>query len=140
MNLSTTAAAGLLLATVAACSPGDSTVDAAGKTPEKLPATSEFRDGTCRAAAEPILELARLAARNERAKAIPIEDRTALTARQQELLRLAPTASADVRAPLTALTTAIGFVRIRQDTRTYEPTLLRDMDAARRQLQRDCVG
>jgi len=142
MNVILRAAALVLCLGPVACTAGCSAADAGSPAPEKLPAAADFRPGLCRSGAEPILELARIAARNDGARTVSAKDRTALGDRQRELLALgADPASADaaLRAPLTDLTTAIGFVRIRLDGKTYEPMLLRDMDAARRALQSRCL-
>jgi hypothetical protein len=152
MNVILRAAALVLCLGPVACTAGCSAADAGSPAPEKLPAAADFRPGLCRSGAEPILELARIAARNDGARTVSAKDRTALGDRQRELLALgadpasadpasADAASADtaLRAPLTDLTTAIGFVRIRLDGKTYEPMLLRDMDAARRALQSRCL-
>jgi hypothetical protein len=130
--LVTTLAALLVLGT-AACS------DAEPRRPEKLPTAAEFMAGTCRSAAEPVLELARLAARNDGAKSLSQPDRATLATRQRELLALILSADTTLASQLTALTTAIGFVRLRSDSQTYEPALLAGLNTARRTVQATCV-
>ncbi len=132
--LVTTLAALFVLGT-AACSDAE-----ASNRPEKLPAAADFMAGSCRSAAEPVLELARIAGRNDGAASLSQPDRATLATPQRELLALTPTADAALRPRLTALTTAIGFVRLRSDSKTYEPALLAEMDIARRAVQASCVG
>lgn len=102
-----------------------------------LPRADEFRDGVCRQAAEPVLALARIADRNDGARTVGMTDRKALATHQAALKKLQP--DAELAEPVTALVTAIGFVRIRLDGRTYVPALLRDMDKARATVQTRCV-
>ena len=131
--LVTTLAALLVLGT-AACSNAE-----AARKPEKLPAAADFQPGPCRAAAQSVLEIAKIAARNDGAKSLSQPDRATLANRQRELLVLTPTADATLGPRLTALTTAIGFVRLRSDSKTYEPALLTDLNTARRAVQSTCV-
>ena len=131
--LVTTLAALLVLGT-AACSDAE-----ASRTPEKLPAAADFMAGTCRSAAEPVLEVARIAGRNDGAKSLSQPDRATLASRQRELLDLTPSADAALAPRLTALTTAIGFVRLRSDSKSYEPALLTELNTARRAVQATCV-
>jgi hypothetical protein len=132
------ALAALLIIGPAACSSSGGDRRAA-KPAEKLPAAAEFRTGTCRSAADAVLALARLAGRREGARTLSRNDRTELSARQKELIKLNATAEADLRQPLTELTVAIGYVRIRSDGNTYEPKLLQSMNTARHGVQTVCV-
>jgi hypothetical protein len=134
---SATALAVALLASAAACSSADAK---SAPPPEKLPAASEFRAGTCRTAADSVLAVAKLAAQHRDAKEIPSADRKALTDRQNDLAKLQKTAEADVRKQLDALVVGIGFVRLRYASRSYDPKVMQEMDKSRKDLQRACVS
>jgi len=105
---------------------------------EEMPKADEFRAGTCRQAAEPVLALARIAERNDGANGVSMSDRQELATHQKTLKAIKP--EAELATPLTELITAIGFVRIRLDGKSYDPALLRDLDAARRAVQSRCTS
>jgi hypothetical protein len=105
---------------------------------EEMPKADEFRAGTCRQAAEPVLALARIAERNDGADGVSMSDRQELATHQKTLKAIKP--EAELATPLTELITAIGFVRIRLDGKSYDPALLRDLDAARRAVQSRCTS
>jgi hypothetical protein len=129
-----TAFAVALLATPAA-----SSVAATTAPPEALPSQSQFAAGTCASVAQPVLAVAKLSARYHGARSIPPDQRKVLLEQQNQLADRSKDADAVVRAPLTELVTAIGFVRLRYASRTYDPALLNDLDSARRGVQRACV-
>jgi hypothetical protein len=122
-----------------AAAPAASSVAATNPPPEKLPAASQFAAGTCTSVAEPVLAVAKLSARYHGTRIIPSTERKALQAKQNEIAERGEHADPQLRAPLTDLVTAIGFVRLRYASRTYDPALLDAMDTARRNVQRACV-
>jgi hypothetical protein len=106
---------------------------------EPLPDPAEFRAGTCRSIAEPVLALARLDQHLHTAGKIPGADRRRLTAAQQRL-RAAHGADPVLAGPLRDLVTSIGFVRLRSDTSTYDTAVWREADTRRRAVQRLCLA
>ena len=103
-----------------------------------LPAVDRFAPGACRAAAEAVRSLARLTHRDDVA-ALTVADRAELRRVQDRLVAVRPTAAAHVREPLAAVILAVGYLRIRLDSRTAEPRYLSDVEAARALLEQTCV-
>jgi hypothetical protein len=106
---------------------------------EKLPDASAFRAGACTAAADNTLALGRFTRRTRALDKLTDADRAELKQRQSGLAELRPTLEPDLRDPMEQLIIAVGFVRIRADSNTYRPTLLSDVDKARRTVQTVCV-
>ncbi len=104
-----------------------------------LPAVDRFAPGACREAAEAVRSLARLTHRDDVA-ALSVADRAELRRVQDRLVTLGPAATADVRRPMDAVILALGYLRIRLDSRTAEPRYLRDVEAARGLLEKTCVS
>ena len=108
----------LPLLALAACSGGSADGDDGDGRPAP-PAASEFRAGTCRDLAEPVLATGRAAEALEGEAAAP--ERVAELATEQALLFAAlETADADVRPALQDLVTRVGGLRIQVDTRQYD--------------------
>lgn len=103
-----------------------------------LPAVERFAPGACREAAEAVRSLARLTHGGDVA-ALSAADRAELRRVQDRLVTLRPRATADVQKPLAAVILALGYLRIRLDSRTAEPRYLRDVQTARALLEKTCV-
>lgn len=103
-----------------------------------LPAVDRFAPGACRDAAKDVRWLARLTHRDDVAALSPA-DRVELRRVQDRLVTLGPAAASDVREPIEAVILALGYLRIRLDSRTAEPRYLRDVEAARARLEKTCV-
>jgi hypothetical protein len=103
-----------------------------------LPAVDRFRPGACRDGAEAIRSLARLTHRGDVA-ALSAADRTELRRVQDRLVTLRPAAAAGVREPIEAVILALGYLRVRLDSRTVEPRYLSDVETARDRLEKACV-
>ena len=131
--------AAVVVAGLAGCTAADPPA-AAPAPAERLPAATDFRAGPCRALAEPVLGLARLAHRNAGEDELAKADRAELSRHQDELGAVDIKVEPALAPAVTSLVTAIGFVRLRVDSHSYQPVLLRDLDEARRSVQRTCVS
>ncbi|HEY0360566.1 MAG TPA: hypothetical protein VGD11_18450 [Mycobacteriales bacterium] len=107
---------------------------------EVLPATADFRAGTCRAIAGPVLAIATMHRTLATATTLSLADRGRLADEQHKLIAASATAEPDLRGPLDGLVTSIGFVRLRSDSHSYDPAVWREADARRHVVQRICVG
>ena len=132
-RLLTTALAGALTATLAACG-----TTGPSRGPLGLPLASTFKTGTCHDVAEPVLGLGVFAFQRDGAKSLSTADRRKLADTSTRLVALRAEADPGLANPLTGLLTSLGFVRLRTG-KTYDPQLLRDMDSARVQVQEVCV-
>ena len=106
---------------------------------EVLPEPTAFRAGTCRTIAEPLLAVARLEPALAGAREVPAADLGRVAAAQKRLLAAHPRAEADVAVPLRDLVTALGYVRLRSDSRSYDPAVWREADLRRRAVQGLCT-
>jgi hypothetical protein len=106
--------------------------------PLSLPAADTFHAGTCRRAAGAILALGGFSYAHDGAKRLTDADRAELSTQGNQLAPLRDSAEPPVAQRLGAVLTAIGFVRIRTGP-TYDPSLLRDLEAARTSLQAACT-
>jgi hypothetical protein len=104
-----------------------------------LAAVDRFAPGACRDAAEAVRSLARLTHGDDVA-ALSVADRAELRRVQDRLVTLRPAAPADVREPMAAVILALGYLRIRLDSRTAEPRYLRDVEETRARLEKTCVS
>jgi hypothetical protein len=110
-----------------------------GKTEQLLrPRLDQFHTGTCYDAAPTVLAVGDLAIRLHGATAVSTVDRTTLNAGQKELRTLRT--SAELEQPVKDLVVAIGFVRLRVDSHSYQPNLMDDVLAAEQQVVRRCVS
>ncbi|HEV7755091.1 MAG TPA: hypothetical protein VGO94_04450 [Mycobacteriales bacterium] len=107
---------------------------------EALPAAAAFRIGTCRVIAGPVLAIARLDRTLGTADAVSPADRATLADEQRKLIAARPAAEPGLRGALDGLVTAIGFVRLRVDSHSYDGGVWREADARRRTVQQLCVG
>jgi hypothetical protein len=133
VSLTMLAAAAAGAAGIAACGS-----DGPQRAPLALPAAESFRAGPCRDAADPILALGRLTYDRDGATALSAGDYQILVEQAQKLVAVRDRAEPALQEPMTAVLTAIGFVRIRPG-RTYDPQLMKDLEAARANLQNTCV-
>lgn len=102
------------------------------------PNPDEFRTGTCHDAAPALLAIGDIGERLAGAKAVPDPDSKVLTEQQKRLMGLRT--SAELTQPVHDLVVAIGFVRIRVDSHTYDdPTLMAAMVDAQQKVVRSCV-
>ncbi len=116
----------LLTAVLAAgCTSGSDEPDAPAFRP---PAETAFSEGTCRLAAPDVVAVGQQA--HDLGDAVPPEAATLLRESQSRLDALAESAEPAVKTPLSRLVVAIGAVRIRSDSGTYESSLARDVIAA----------
>jgi hypothetical protein len=103
------------------------------------PNPDEFRTGTCHDAAPAILAVGDIGVRLAGAKAVPDPDRKTLTEQQKRLMGLRT--SAELSQPVNDLVVAIGFVRLRVDSHTYDdPKLMSAMVDAQQKVVRGCVS
>jgi hypothetical protein len=102
------------------------------------PNPDEFRTGTCHDAAPALLAVGDIGQRLAGAKAVPDQDNKVLTDQQKKLIGMRT--SAELSTPVHDLVVAIGFVRLRVDSRTYDdPTLMAAVVDAQQKVVRDCV-
>jgi hypothetical protein len=103
------------------------------------PNPDEFRTGTCHDAAPAILAVGDIGVRLAGAKAVPDPDSKTLTEQQKRLMGLRT--SAELSQPVNDLVVAIGFVRLRVDSHTYDdPKLMSAMVDAQQKVVRGCVS
>ncbi|MDI6105473.1 hypothetical protein QLQ12_43510 [Actinoplanes sp. NEAU-A12] len=107
--------------------------------PLVLPAVEQFAPGACRDAADTVRSLARLTHGGDGTALTPA-DSAELRRAQDRLVTLAPAATADVRASMDAVILALGYLRIRLDSRTLEPQYVRDVETGRAALEKTCVS
>jgi hypothetical protein len=138
--LGVTLAVAATAALSAGCTGGAARLTA--RAPLTLPAADGFHSGVCRDAADDILALGQFSYDHAGAKRLSDADRADLTARSDRLVllrdRLRGAADPVLADQMGGLLAAVGFVRIRTG-RTYDPQLLRDMEAARVQVQKTCT-
>ena len=106
---------------------------------EALPTAAEFRTGTCRAIADPMLAIARMDRTLAGANTVSPADRARLADEQRRLIAARATAEPDLGGPLDGLVSSIGFVRLRSDSHSYDPAVWHAADARRHAVQRICV-
>jgi hypothetical protein len=103
------------------------------------PNPDEFRTGTCHDAAPAILAVGDVGVRLAGAKAVPDPDSKVLTTEQKKLMGLRT--SAELSTPVNELVVAIGYVRLRVDSHTYDdPKLMSAMVDAQQKVVRSCVS
>ena len=107
---------------------------------EKLlrPGLDQFHTGTCYDAAPAILAVGDMAIRLRGASEVSTVDRVTLDTGQKELRKLRT--SAELADPVKKLVEAIGFVRLRTDSNTYDPKLMDDLLTAEQQVVRTCTN
>lgn len=102
------------------------------------PNPDQFRTGTCRDAAPAVLAVGDVGSRLAGAKAVSDADNKVLTSQQKTLLGLRT--SAELNRSVHDLVVAIGYVRLRADSHTYDdPTLMAAVLAAQQTVVRSCV-
>jgi hypothetical protein len=132
------AALALVAGMLGACTAANA--DEQGLPAEDLPAASAFKAGTCQSTAQDVLALAGLARKIIDAKSVSAADRDQLRDRQARIAQFRADADEQLAKPLQDLVTSIGWVRIRFNGQTYDPTIVRQMDQSRRAYQQLCVG
>ena len=104
----------VLLVTVAACSGGGPSFS--------QPKPAAFSPGSCRELASPVLQLGKelhsLGGSNPTAA-----QRTALKTAQSAVRRQQPTLPTSLAPPVQDMVTAVGVLRLRADTNSYDPAL-----------------
>jgi hypothetical protein len=102
------------------------------------PHPDEFRTGTCHDAAPAILAVGDVGARLIGARAVPGPDNKVLTTEQKKLMGLRT--SAELSQPVDDLVVAIGYVRLRVDSHTYDdPKLMSALVDAQQKVVHSCV-
>jgi hypothetical protein len=101
------------------------------------PGLDQFHTGTCYDAAPTILAVGDLAIRLRGAGQVSTVDRATLSTGQKELRTLRT--SAELAQPVKDLVTAIGFVRLRVDSNSYDATLMEGLLTAEQQVVSHCV-
>jgi len=101
------------------------------------PGLDQFHTGTCYDAAPTVLAVGDLAIRLRRAGEVSTVDRTTLGSGQRELRKLRT--SAELEQPVKDLVTAIGFVRLRVDSNSYDSKLMEAVLNAEQQVVKRCV-
>lgn len=103
------------------------------------PNPDEFRSGTCHDAAPAVLAVGDIGTRLAGATAVPDADSKTLTTEQKRLRGLRT--SAELSQPVNELVIAIGYVRLRVDSHTYDdPALMAAMVDAQQKVVRSCVS
>jgi hypothetical protein len=125
---------GVTALALAACGSGGS---GSGASAGSLPKVDDFAAGPCRAMAPGLIDVLRTA-RQDPAAAEPRALSAALTPPQKTLHGLQPTAG-QFGPALENVTTTIGFVRLRADSRNYDPALLVDVKRATESLVGRCT-
>ena len=129
----------LAVATVAAVAVGAAVTGDPRRPPLRLPAASAFPAGTCRDAADAVLALGRFTYDNADASRLPADSYPFLRQRAEQLAAVGEGAEQALSGRIDAVVTAIGFLRLRPG-KAYDPQLLRDLEAARADLQQTCVS
>jgi hypothetical protein len=101
------------------------------------PGLDQFHTGTCYDAAPTVLAVGDLAIRLRGAGQVSTVDRATLDTGQQELRKLRT--SAELAQPVKDLVTAIGFVRLRVDSNSYDAKLMEDLLTAEQQVVMRCI-
>jgi hypothetical protein len=101
------------------------------------PSLDQFHTGTCYDAAPTVLAVGDLAIRLRGASQVSTVDQATLGSGQKELRKLRT--SAELEQPVKDLVTAIGFVRLRVDSHSYDARLMNDVLSAEQQVVRRCV-
>jgi hypothetical protein len=107
---------------------------------ERLPDPNAFRPGSCRSVAEPVIALARMDPHLRSARTVSASQRAELSHQQKVLQAARAGAEPTVADSLDHLVDAIGWIRLRSDTGTYDPRLWRDVNDRRHDLQRTCTS
>jgi hypothetical protein len=130
------AAVGLLAMTgivTSGCRGGESSAS------KPLPAVETFQAGTCRTAAPGVVDILRIARRgSDKPDGIKMVA-SDLIPPQEQLYDQLP-AAGEFAPDIERITTAIGFLRLRVDTSTYEPKLLTEVTTATQTLVNRCTS
>jgi hypothetical protein len=129
----------VVVAVVTAVAVGAAVTDGPRRPPLSLPAASAFPEGTCRDAADAVLALGRFTYDHTGASRLPAGSYPFLKQRAEQLAALREGAEEALSGRIDAVLTAIGFLRL-QPGKAYDPRLLRDLEAARTDLQQTCVS
>ena len=109
---------------VAGCSGAD-------KPPEfEQPPTSAFKAGSCATMAPHVLSIGRDARRLGKGPTPPADLQNSLKTAQEQIRAAQPTLDAGLKAPVQALVTAVGVVRLSAVTGSFTPTMGTELSAA----------
>lgn len=125
----------LLLALLAA----GLTACGAGSSAPAQPPASAFTEGTCRVAAPDVLAIGKAGRTLGSGPTVPAGAKTALKEAQDGLRTLAAGAEPAYKPAFEALVVSTGFVRIRADGNSYDPTLGRQLMADYDTVLKACV-
>src|SRR5947199_4424252 len=98
------------------------------------PKVTDFTAGPCQQAAPAVLQIGRLVTTAHKHHGVSKQAQQSFTAAQSQLRALPRKPSGS-----DALVTAIGFLRLRLDSHSYQPQLLADVSTAQQTMQRSCT-
>jgi hypothetical protein len=111
---------------------------ACGHAAQQQPRASSFTAGTCRVAAPDVLAIGKAGTTIRDAHKVDAAVRTSLREAQARLRELADAAEPPYQPSLDALVVSAGFVRIRADGNTYDPSVGRQLMTDYRAVLRAC--
>ena len=114
-------------------------VSACGHDAATQPKVSAFAEGTCRVAAPDVLALGKAGAHLGSGRTITPAAKSRLKDAQADLRTLADGAEPAYKTVLERLVVSTGFVRIRADGNTYEPSLGKQLMADYAAVVRACT-
>jgi hypothetical protein len=107
---------------------------------QQQPKASSFAEGTCRVAAPDVLAIGKVGAEIGGTTKVAAGLRTSLREAQARLRDLADAAEPSYKPSLDALVVSVGFVRIRADGNTYDPSLGRQLMTDYRAVVKLCTA
>lgn len=107
---------------------------------DELPSPTDFRSGGCSRLAPDVLTIAGEAGRLGTTSTPPQEVRDSLAAAQSRVREAQPTLEPDLTAATSSLVEAVGVVRLRSDTRSYEAALGSELRTSADQLIGICTA
>lgn len=107
---------------------------------DELPSPEDFRAGGCSRLAPDVLSIAADVGRLGTTSTPPQEVRDSLAGAQSRVRKAQPTLEPDLTAATSSLVEAVGVVRLRADTRAYDPALGGDLRASADKLISICTA
>ena len=104
------------------------------------PKASSFTEGTCRVAAPDVLALGQAAQHLGKGAKVPADVKAELKDAQDGLRTISDGAEPAYKPAFDKLVTATGFVRIRADGNTYDPSLGRDLMSSYAEVLSVCTA